>query len=104
VFEGAVSPKAKKCPRTLYVTRYQTAPRPDILMSLASLLPPSAEGGCARRHATSARPLWCRSLRSTHPTGVGGSPAAPDSEQVFARVRILHHPKGACDRLMPGRF
>jgi len=25
----------------------------------------------------SARPLWCRSLRSTYPTGVGGSPAAP---------------------------
>ena len=51
--------------------------RSELKMSLASLLPPSAQGGCARRHATSARPLWCRSLRSTHPTGVGGSPVAP---------------------------
>jgi hypothetical protein len=38
---------------------------------------PTAEGGCARRHTISARPLWYRSLRSTYPTGVGGSPAAP---------------------------
>jgi len=49
----------------------------DKTWSLASLLPPAAEGGCARQHATSARPLSCRSLRSTYPTGVGGSPAAP---------------------------
>ena len=59
----------------------------------------AAEGGCARRHEMSARPFWYRSratassqrffafgetalpslpaLRSTYPTGVGGSPSAP---------------------------
>ncbi len=43
----------------------------------AVVLPPSAEGGCARRHAIGAWPLWYRSLCSAYPTGAGGSPAAP---------------------------
>jgi hypothetical protein len=50
--------------------------------SLASLLPPTTEGGRARRHNICARPLWYRSLRSTYPTGVGGSPAAPWHEGI----------------------
>jgi hypothetical protein len=45
--------------------------------SLASLLPPSAEGGCTRQQAIGARPLLYRSFHSTYPTGVGASPAAP---------------------------
>ena len=60
----------------------------NLRRSLASLLPPVAEGGCARRHAMSARPLWYRSLRSTYPTGVGGSPAAPLRERYLNRPGV----------------
>ena len=59
------------------------------IRSLASLLPPAAEGGCARRRSISARPLWYRSRCSTYPTGVGGSPAAPRSQTGLRLIRLI---------------
>ncbi len=59
------------------------------LRSLASLLPPSAEGGCARQHTKGAWPLWYRSLCSTYPTGAGGSPAAPRLNGALAVPLLL---------------
>ncbi len=84
--------------------------------SLASLLPPSAKGGCARLHKMGARYLWYRSratatgqrffacgktappflpaLRSTYPTGTGGSPSAP-RQCIFGALLALFFPLNA---------
>ena len=74
------------------------------LRSLASLLPAAPEGGCARRHSMSARPLWYRSLRSTYPTGSGGSPAAPMAAALLLAVSLpVLAESGTLGHFVPGR-
>jgi hypothetical protein len=49
------------------------------LRSLASLLPPAAEGGFTRRHQIMRSTLLVPFASLTQPTRVGGSPAAPQT-------------------------